>query len=74
MQTPITCTSSDKIETYGEPCRAGVKVCACDRTAAWDDLEGVRSKLVSWDEIEKDESVLVRVAAWLAVELETKRK
>ncbi len=72
MQAPVLNTVSDQIDTHGEPCRAGVKVVAHDKKAAWDDLDGVRSELVSWDEIEKDENALTRVANRLATALESR--
>lgn len=72
MQALVVNTVSETIDTYGEPCRIGVKVIAHDRNARWDDLDGVESEMVSWDEIEKDDSVLTRVANRLALGLESR--
>ena len=72
MQGLVVNTVSETISTYGEPCRAGVKVIAHDKNAKWDDLDGVQSEMVTWDEIEKDDSVLTRVANRLAISLESR--
>ena len=72
MQAVIVNTVSETISTHGEPCRAGVKVVAHNTKAKWDDLDGVQSEMVTWDEIEKDKSVLTRVANKLANILESR--
>lgn len=72
MQALIVNTVSETISTHGEPCRDGVKVVAQDTKAKWDDLDGVQYQLVTWDEIEKDKSILTRVANKLATILEAR--